>query len=43
MIAFCLINSQDSAVKKIAKTAMKILRGNAADLPSGNAMVGICN
>ncbi len=42
-IASSLTNSQDGAMKKTAKTAMKVLRGTAAALPSGAAMVTICN
>ncbi len=35
-------NPQDEGSKKIAKTAMKILRGTAAILPTGAALVTIC-
>ena len=41
-IASSLNNSQDGAVKKTAKRAMKVLRGTAALSPSA-AMVTICN
>ena len=43
VIASSLTNSQDGAVKKTAKKAMKILRGTAAALPPSAAMVTICN
>lgn len=42
-IAEALPNSQDSATKKTAKQAMKIIRGTAAALPPSAAMVSICN
>ncbi len=42
-IASALNNSQDSAVKKTAKRAMKLLRGTSAALPSSAAMVTICD
>ncbi len=42
-IASSLQNSQDGAVKKTVKTAMKLLRGTAAALPPSAAMVTICN
>ncbi len=42
-IASSITNSQDGTVKKTAKRAMKILRGTAAALPPGAAMVTICN
>jgi len=42
-IAIALENSQDHAMKKIAKKAMKMLIGNSALLPSGSQMVTICN
>ena len=35
-------NPKDEGSKKIAKTAMKILRGTAAMLPGGAALVTIC-
>ena len=38
-----LQNPQDTAVKKSAKRAMRVLRGIAADLPSDADMVAICN
>ena len=43
VIAESLQNSQDGVVKKTAKRAMKFLRGTAAALPPGAAMVTICN
>ena len=43
LIAKALENSQDGAMKKTAKTAMKMLRGTAAALPPSAAMVTICN
>ena len=42
-IASSLTDSQDGAVKKTVKTAMKLLRGTAAALPKGSAMITICN
>ena len=42
-IASSLTNTQDGAVKKTAKRAMKLLRGTAAALPPSAAMVTICN
>ena len=42
-IAEALPNSQDDAVKKTAKQAVKILRGTAAALSPSAAMVTICN
>ncbi len=42
-IASSLTNSQDGAMKKAAKRAMKMLRGTAAGLPSGAALVTICD
>ena len=42
-IAKALADSQNSAMKKTAKTAMKMLRGTAAALPPSAAMVTICN
>ena len=42
-IASSLNNSQDGVVKKTATTAMKLLRGTAAALPKGAAMVTICD
>ena len=42
-IASSLNNSQDGTVKKTAKTAMKLLRGTAAALPKGAAMLTICD
>jgi len=42
-IAKALENSQNDAMKKTAKTAMKMLRGTAAALPSSASMVTICN
>ena len=43
IIAKALQDSQDGAMKKTAKTAMKMLRGTAAALPPSAAMVTICN
>ena len=43
VIAKALQNSQATGVKKIAKNAMKMLRGTAAALPPSAAMVTICN
>ena len=42
-IASALTNSQDAAMKKSAKKAMRVLRGIAADLPSDADIVTICN
>ncbi len=42
-IASSLTNSQDGAMKKVAKRAMKMLRGTAAALPPGAALVTICD
>ena len=42
-IAESLQNSQDDAVKRTAKKAMKMIRGTAAALPPSAAMVTICN
>ncbi len=42
-IADSLTNSQDGAMKKAAKRAMKVLRGTAAALPPGAALVTICD
>ena len=41
--ASSLTNSQDGAMKKVAKRAMKMLRGTAAALPPGAALVTICD
>ncbi len=42
-IAEALQDSQNDAMKKTAKRAMKVLRGTAAALPPSAAMVAICN
>ena len=42
-IANSLTNSQDGAMKKTAKRAMRVLQGIATALPQRSAMVTICN
>ncbi len=42
-IALSLTNSQDGAMKKAAKRAMKVLGFTAASLPPGAALVTICD
>jgi len=42
-MAIALQNSQDTTMKRTAKTAMNMLRGIAADLPPTASMVTICN
>ena len=42
-IASSLTNSQDGAMKKAAKRAMRVLQGIGTALPPGAAMVTICN